>query len=91
MSNSELEFVELHGRECDRCAQYHETDYGINLLRTCQIEPIISKGFDDRVIRLARVSLRKTSFSYWSPALAGATIAGLTILAVVHGRSQHAR
>ncbi len=83
MSKSELDFVANHGNECDRCAQYHETDYGINLLRSCQIEPIISNGFNDRVIRLARVSLRKTAFSYWSPALAGATIAGLAVLAVV--------
>jgi hypothetical protein len=83
MSSSELEFVASHSSDCDRCTRYLGTNLGINLLQSCQIEPTVSSGFDERVIRLSRVLTKKTSLAYWSPAFAGAAIAGLAVLAVI--------
>jgi hypothetical protein len=55
----------------------------LNMLRSAMLEPEVEPHFDERLIRRVKVQRVKESLGYWSPALAGAVIAGMTIFAAL--------
>jgi hypothetical protein len=81
---AEEEFLTDHRRVCPECARAElHSNLALNMLRESTLEPDLHPSFDDRVVRLLQVSRARESARYWSPALAGAAIAGLTLLAVM--------
>lgn len=78
-------FLDKHSLECKRCQALLRTSMGLNMLRTCHaIEPESSDfAFEDRVIRRFKLERSRKSLIYWSPAVVGAAIAGIAILAAL--------
>jgi hypothetical protein len=52
-------------------------------LRANALDPRVDGAFDTRVLRKWRVYRTKASIWYWSPALAGASVAAVAVLAVL--------
>lgn len=52
-------------------------------LRDGAIEPAVDDSFDTRLLRLWRVQRTRSSIWYWSPALVGASVAAVALLAVL--------
>lgn len=52
-------------------------------LRAGALEPAIDDAFNTRVLRRWRVHRTKSSVWYWSPALVGASVAAVALLAVL--------
>lgn len=52
-------------------------------LRAVALEPAVDDSFNTRVLRVWRVRRTKSSIWYWSPALAGASVAAVALLAVL--------
>ena len=55
----------------------------LTALRTSMIEPEPDPGFESRFIRRWRVESRARAVSYWMPAIAGAIVASVALLAVL--------
>jgi hypothetical protein len=55
----------------------------LNFLRAAAIEVDVHPQFEERVIRKLKVQTTRESIQYWSPALAGACIAGLAVIAAL--------
>jgi hypothetical protein len=56
----------------------------IGVLRECSLdEPIDTERFDTRLIRRWQVASAKSTFRYWSPAVFGAAIASVAVLALL--------
>jgi hypothetical protein len=55
----------------------------LTVLRSATLEPEVSPHFDDRVVRKIKLDSAKQSIRYWSPALVGAGIAFVAILAAL--------
>ncbi len=82
---SEERFLERHRVACSECRRSEVADDCVlNLLRASAMEPEVAPMFDDRVIRRLRVQTVRDSLSYWSPALAGAGIAGIALFVALH-------
>ena len=58
------------------------------MLRGMAMEHEVSRAFDERVIRRLRVQTVKESLNYWSPAVLGAAIACLAVLAAMQMMSK---
>jgi predicted anti-sigma-YlaC factor YlaD len=77
-------FFETHLASCESCREFDASAAtALSLLRTAALEPEISQGFEDRVIRKLKVQTGRESFNYWSPALVGAAIACVAIFATL--------
>ncbi len=54
------------------------------LLYESRLEPEVdSERFDRRLLRNIRVTSAKASFQYWSPAIVGASVASMALLALL--------
>jgi hypothetical protein len=77
-------FVERHEADCADCARQHAlTMSALGALRSAAIEPQPDPGFESRFIRVWRIERRSRAVSYWMPAVAGAVVAGVALLAVL--------
>lgn len=83
LSVDEQEFVDTHRATCASCSEMFESTRGLNMLRMCSMDAAPSAGFDDRVLRRIQLDRRKSSLSYWSPAIVGAAVACLALLAAL--------
>jgi hypothetical protein len=84
LSRSEQSFLDTHRAACPDCAEFeHSTDDAMQLLRSAALEPEVSVGFDDRVVRKVKVQSVRESIGYWSPALIGAGIACVAVIATL--------
>ena len=89
LNQKEKEFVEQHEANCVRCEGYMAKGFAaLNMLRGQALEPAPKLSFDERVLRRYRVISVKASLRYWSPAVIGAAVAGLVILAALQMISQ---
>ena len=77
-------FLEKHRTVCASCAATQtQSSFALNMLRASAIDVDISPSFDDRLLRKLRVRTTRESLRYWSPAVAGAFIAGLAVVAAM--------
>lgn len=82
-SDEEL-FMDGHSLLCAECSELQRTSgLAMNMLRMSAMEPEISSGFDERVLRKVRLQTVRSGFNYWSPAVIGAAIAGIAVLAAM--------
>lgn len=80
----ESRFLDRHRAVCAECGRVEEEgDRALQMLRLAILEPEASPRFDARVLRRAQVDAVRARFGYWSPALFGAAIAGIAILAAM--------
>jgi len=86
LSLREERFLERHRFACFECSRSEEADdCALNLLRASALEPeVVAPIFDDRVMRRLKVQTVRESLSYWSPALVGASIAGIALVVALH-------
>lgn len=83
LSPSERQFVDLHAEDCSKCAALSHATAGLNMLRMCAIEPDDDSSFEHRVLRKVLIGRKRSTLAYWSPAVIGAAIACVTILAAL--------
>lgn len=80
----EKRFMQRHREACDSCEDEESVGaFRLNMLAGAVIDPAPTPGFEDRVLRLYKVQSKRESFAYWSPAVVGACIAMLAILAAM--------
>ncbi len=74
-----------HRLVCRECALGEEASaMALNMLREARLEDGGSgHGFNRRVLRRFRLSSMRGSFQYWSPAIYGATIAAVALIAAI--------
>ena len=81
---SEVRFMGEHETVCDICAPQMQLGFSaLNMLRDSAMEPEYKPTFDERVIRRVKVETVRASMRYWSPAMIGAAVAGLVVLAAM--------
>ena len=84
LNPSETAFVQKHRKACPDCRDYQaQSSLALNFLRAGAIEVDVNPQFEERVIRKLRVQTARESLGYWSPAVAGAFIAGLAVVAAL--------
>jgi hypothetical protein len=84
LTPKELAFLEGHRSTCESCSSVHaQSSLAMNFLRASAIEVEVHPQFEERVIRKLRVQTTRESLRYWSPAVAGAFIAGLAVIAAL--------
>src|SRR5947208_10032822 len=84
LSYHEEAFMAKHRHACDECNQFQsQSCLALNFLRAATIEVDVHPMFEERVIRKLRVQTTRESLRYWSPAVAGAFIAGLAVVAAL--------
>jgi hypothetical protein len=84
LSGSEELFFNSHLAKCEACWQKARTEEAALLdLRMLTEDPEPSEGFDDRILKAFRDGPKPLSLGYWSPALMGAAIAGIALLATL--------
>ncbi len=84
VTKSESAFLEAHRTECADCREYEQFNaMAMNLLRESAMEPEFNPNFEDRILRKLRVQTSRASIGYWSPAVVGAFVAGLAIVAAL--------
>jgi len=85
----EEKFVARHECTCGRCEKHMSKGFAaLNMLRGQALEASPKASFDERVLRRWRVISVRGSLGYWSPAMIGAAVAGLVILAALQMISQ---
>jgi len=84
LSPRENDFYRKHREVCFGCMRYEQQGTNaMNLVRGAMIEPEISEGFDEKVLRALDKQPRRVVFGYWSPTYTGAAVAALAILATI--------
>lgn len=84
LTGSESGFMNRHRVVCPACAAVEaEGERSLKMLRLAILEPVASPTFNSRLLRRAHVDSVRAKFGYWSPALFGAAIAGIAILAAM--------
>lgn len=77
-------FLAKHEDSCSQCAEEHAlTLSAMEFLRSNVIEPEPDPTFESRFIRRWRVERRARTVSYWMPAVVGAVVASVALLAVL--------
>jgi len=77
-------FLQKHRESCPDCNEFQsQSSLALNFLRASTIEVDVHPQFEERVIRKLRVQTTRESLKYWSPAVAGAFIAGLAVIAAL--------
>lgn len=80
----EERFYQKHREVCFGCLRYEQQGVNaMNLVSSAALEPAISEDFDARVLEKLRQSKKRVSIAYWSPAFAGAAVAGLALMATL--------
>lgn len=86
LSQAEKNFLDRHRSACAPCRSA-ETDgaLALNMLRQFALEADepCTLQFEERVIRRWRVQHVREGVGYWSPALMGAIVAGVAVLAAL--------
>lgn len=84
LTAQEEAFMDKHREECSECCDFHsQSSLAMNFLRASAMEVDVHPNFEERVIRKLRVQTTRESLRYWSPAVAGAFIAGLAVVAAL--------
>lgn len=84
VSVHESVFMGRHRRVCLSCRlAEHQSSLALNMLRDAALEAQRSPTFDDRLLRRVRLQFRRAKIDYWSPAMFGAAIAGIAVLAAL--------
>jgi hypothetical protein len=84
LTASEKDFVQRHQAVCSECSESQsQSSLALNFLRASAIEVDVHPMFEERVIRKLKVQTTRESIGYWSPAVAGAFIAGLAVIAAL--------
>src|SRR5258706_6616099 len=84
LSRDEDAFVQKHRHACVDCSEFQaQSSSALNFLRASAMDVDVNPTFDERVIRRLRVQGTRESIQYWSPAVAGAFIAGLAVVAAL--------
>jgi len=84
LSPKESSFLEHHRSACYKCDEEMAGSNDIlDILRMSAMEAECSPHFDDRVVRKFKLESAKAKLTYWSPAVFGAAVAGLVILAAL--------
>lgn len=80
----ESEFLATHRRACASC-RLAETQgaLALSMLRMAAIDPEPTPLFEERVLRRYRVRTVHQSLSFWSPAIIGACVASVLVLAAL--------
>jgi hypothetical protein len=82
LTEREMRFMEKHRAACHECAfEEKQGALALNMLRQASLEADSTPHFDERVLRLHRIRSVRASLGYWSPAVLGATIAVIAVLA----------
>lgn len=77
-------FLSRHRDVCEACRSTEvESRMALNMLRNACMEVEVQPHFDERVIRRFRTQSVKESLGYWSPALIGAVVAGVCLMAAL--------
>ncbi len=94
LHEAERAFLNKHIESCAKCARLYSIErQALQFLQDSAIEPVEGSHFEARLIRRWRVANARQAANYWSPALAGACIAGVAVLAALQilGRSSELR
>lgn len=84
LSESQVEFLDSHRAQCQDCREYEASSFmSLNMLREATLEPEFNPNFEDRILRKLKVQTARSSIGYWSPAVVGAFVAGLAIVAAL--------
>ena len=85
LTPKEEQFFRKHREVCYPCLRYEQQGLNaMNMLTSGSLEPEISDDFDANVIRSLRTTApKRVGVAYWSPALAGAAVAGLALMAAL--------
>ncbi len=82
LTESESCFVGAHRKSCVAClATERETVCALDLLTSTRYEVVVDDAFNARVLRMVKVTSGKDSWAYWSPAVVGAAIACVALIA----------
>lgn len=84
LSPKEEAFVSRHRESCSECKDLQaQSSLAMNFLRSAAIDVSVTPAFEERVIRRLKVETTRESLRYWSPAVAGAFVAGLAVVAAL--------
>lgn len=84
LSDSERGFLQKHGAACAECGRAAEQGFiALNMLRECAMEAEVRPHFEERVVRSWKLEKVRSGFGYWSPAVLGAAVAGIVLLAAI--------
>jgi hypothetical protein len=82
LTGRELSFLDAHRAHCPACRKSESIcSVSLNMLRDARIEPEPDPHFIDTVVRKAKLQQTRGTWAYWSPALIGAGVACLAVLA----------
>lgn len=92
ISCQESSFMDRHRSVCLGCrlAEY-QSSLALNMLRESVMEAQRSATFDDRLLRRVRLQFMRARIDYWSPAMFGAAIAGIAVLAALQMITQSSK
>jgi len=92
LSLREEAFLVTHRHACAAC-RLAETQgaLALSMLRMAAIEPEAAPQFEERVLRRYRIQTVQQSLGFWSPAIIGACVAGVLVLAALQIVSNSAR
>lgn len=83
-TEKEADLMEAHRAKCPRCADYETSMVGSLIsLRGSELPIEAAEGYTMRVAKKAWVVCQRDTARYWSPALCGAAVAGLLLIALV--------
>ncbi len=84
MTDRENVFLNRHRNVCPQCElTERQNSMALNMLRESAIDAEPQPNFDERVLRRHRIGLARASVQYWSPAVFGAAIAMVAVLAAM--------
>lgn len=84
LSDAEHRFLQKHESACSDCGRQAEQGFiALNMLRESAMEAEVRPHFEERVIRSWRLEKVRSGFGYWSPAVLGAAVAGIVLLAAI--------
>lgn len=81
---ADLEFMQTHRLACPDCSREEDASVSsLFSLRESNLEPEMSERYVPRTMRKADADRLRSSFGYWMPALLGACVASLILLAAI--------
>jgi hypothetical protein len=88
----EERFMDRHRSVCRPCRiAEHQTSLALNMLRASSLEAEPSEMYEERLIRKWHLQNVRSSVRYWSPAVFGAAIAGIAVLAALQMITQSSK